>query len=175
MMDAFEAVRTLLAVRRYQDRPVSEAIVRRIVEAGRVTGSGMNQKPWHFVVVLEQGAGLGAAVQPLAELPAVRGEPAIHLARADSQHLPLHGGPQSQPAPRPGQPQRQQRLEPPRPGEQPVLFGFSEASSPSSGGRTVSADDPGRGHWRPFMTPCRFAASPFHRSSRAGTCAPSVR
>ena len=51
MMDAFEAVRTLLAVRRYQDRPVPEAIVRRIVEAGRLTGSGMNQQPWHFVVV----------------------------------------------------------------------------------------------------------------------------
>ena len=51
MMDAFEAVRTLLAVRRYQERPVPEAIVRRIVEAGRLTGSGMNQQPWHFVVV----------------------------------------------------------------------------------------------------------------------------
>lgn len=51
MMDTFEAVRTLLAVRRYQDRPVPEAIVRRIVEAGRLTGSGMNQQPWHFVVV----------------------------------------------------------------------------------------------------------------------------
>jgi len=50
-MDTFEAVRTLLAVRRYQDRPVPEAIVRRIVEAGRLTGSGMNQQPWHFVVV----------------------------------------------------------------------------------------------------------------------------
>jgi hypothetical protein len=44
-------------------------------------------------VVLEQGAGLGTAVQPLAELPAVGGEPAIHLARADAQHLSLHGGP----------------------------------------------------------------------------------
>jgi nitroreductase len=54
MMDAFEAVRTLLAVRRYQDRPVPEAIVRRIVEAGRLTGSGMNQQPWHFVVVQDR-------------------------------------------------------------------------------------------------------------------------
>ena len=53
-MDAFEAVRTLLAVRRYQDRPVPEAIVRRIVEAGRLTGSGMNQQPWHFVVVQDR-------------------------------------------------------------------------------------------------------------------------
>jgi nitroreductase len=52
-MDAFEAVRTLLAVRSYQDKPVPDAVVRRIVEAGRLTGSGMNGQPWHFVVVRE--------------------------------------------------------------------------------------------------------------------------
>ena len=51
MMDVFEAVRTLLAVRSYQDKPVPDAVVRRIVEAGRVTGSGMNGQPWHFIVV----------------------------------------------------------------------------------------------------------------------------
>ena len=50
-MEVFEAVRTLLAVRRYQDRPVPEEVVRRIVEAGRLTGSSMNLQPWTFVVV----------------------------------------------------------------------------------------------------------------------------
>jgi nitroreductase len=50
-MGAFEAIRTLLAVRRYQARAVPEAVVRRIVEAGRLTGSGMNGQPWHFIVV----------------------------------------------------------------------------------------------------------------------------
>jgi nitroreductase len=50
-MDAFEAARTLLAVRSYQDKPVPDAVVRRIVEAGRLTGSGMNRQPWHFIVV----------------------------------------------------------------------------------------------------------------------------
>jgi nitroreductase len=50
-MDAFEAIRTLLAVRSYQDKPVADAVVHRIVEAGRLTGSGMNRQPWHFVVV----------------------------------------------------------------------------------------------------------------------------
>ena len=50
-MDAFEAVRTLLAVRTYQDKPVPDAVVHRIVEAGRLTGSGMNRQPWHFIVV----------------------------------------------------------------------------------------------------------------------------
>ena len=51
MMDAFEAVRTLLAVRNYQDKPVPEASLRRILEAGRLTGSSMNGQPWHFVVI----------------------------------------------------------------------------------------------------------------------------
>ncbi|HEY7543210.1 MAG TPA: nitroreductase family protein [Methylomirabilota bacterium] len=50
-MDVFDAVRTLLAVRSYQDKPIPEAVVRRIVEAGRLTGSGMNRQPWHFIVV----------------------------------------------------------------------------------------------------------------------------
>jgi len=50
-MDVFEAVSTALAVRSYQNKPVSAEVVRRIVEAGRLTGSAMNAQPWHFVVV----------------------------------------------------------------------------------------------------------------------------
>jgi nitroreductase len=53
-MDVIEAIRTLLAVRRYQDRPVPEATVSRILEAGRLTGSAMNRQPWHFVVVQDR-------------------------------------------------------------------------------------------------------------------------
>ena len=53
-MDVFEAVRTLLAVRSYRDTPVPDAVVRRIVEAGRLTGSGMNGQPWHFIVVRDR-------------------------------------------------------------------------------------------------------------------------
>jgi nitroreductase len=50
-MEVFEAVRTVLAVRKYQDKPVPSAIVRRIVEAGRQTASSMNGQPWHFIVI----------------------------------------------------------------------------------------------------------------------------
>jgi nitroreductase len=53
-MEVFDAIRTLLAVRQYQDRPVPEATVQRIVEAARLTGSGMNAQPWHFIVVQER-------------------------------------------------------------------------------------------------------------------------
>jgi len=54
MMEVFDAIRTLLAVRRYQDRAVPDTIVRKIVEAGRLTGSAMNLQPWHFVVVQDR-------------------------------------------------------------------------------------------------------------------------
>lgn len=53
-MEVFEAVRTMLAVRRYQDRPVPEAVLRRVLEAGRLTGSAMNTQPWHFIVVRDR-------------------------------------------------------------------------------------------------------------------------
>jgi nitroreductase len=50
-MDVFEAARTILAVRRYLDRAIPEELVRRIVEAGRLSGSAANKQPWLFVVV----------------------------------------------------------------------------------------------------------------------------
>jgi len=50
-MEVFEAVRTVLAVRNYKETPVPPDLVRRIVEAGRLTGSAMNSQPWHFIVV----------------------------------------------------------------------------------------------------------------------------
>lgn len=53
-MDVFDALRTLLAVRQYQDRPVPDATVQRIVEAARLTGSAMNAQPWHFVVIQDR-------------------------------------------------------------------------------------------------------------------------
>ncbi len=54
-MEAFEAVRTVLAVRTYQDKRVPPEVVRRIIEAGRLTGSSMNRQPWHFIVVEDRG------------------------------------------------------------------------------------------------------------------------
>jgi nitroreductase len=50
-MEVFEAARTVLAVRAYQDKPVPPDLVRRIVEAAWLTGSSINGQPWHFVVV----------------------------------------------------------------------------------------------------------------------------
>ena len=47
----FETVRTVLAVREFDDRPIPADLLNRIVEAGRLTASSMNLQPWHFVVV----------------------------------------------------------------------------------------------------------------------------
>ncbi|HVB14521.1 MAG TPA: nitroreductase family protein [Candidatus Dormibacteraeota bacterium] len=52
--DVFDTVRTVLAVREYQDQDVPADLVQRIVEAGRLTASSMNLQPWHFVVVQQR-------------------------------------------------------------------------------------------------------------------------
>ncbi len=53
-MEVYDAVRTVLAVRKYQDKPVSQVTVRRILDAGRLTASGSNSQPWHFILVQER-------------------------------------------------------------------------------------------------------------------------
>ena len=50
----YEAVRTVLAVREYQDRDIPEDVLRHIVDAGRLTASARNGQPWHFVVVRDR-------------------------------------------------------------------------------------------------------------------------
>ena len=53
----FDAVRTVLAVREYQDKPIPHDVLERIVEAGHLSASASNVQPWHFVVVTDR-AGL---------------------------------------------------------------------------------------------------------------------
>ena len=53
-MEVYEAVRTVLAVRSFQEKAVPPEVIRRIVEAGRLTGSAKNLQPWHFVVVQDR-------------------------------------------------------------------------------------------------------------------------
>ena len=50
----FDVVRTAMAVRQYQDKPVPGDLVIRVVEAGRLTASAGNQQPWHFVAIRER-------------------------------------------------------------------------------------------------------------------------
>lgn len=52
-MEVFDAIRTMLAVRSYEDREIPEQVVLRILEAGRLTGSAMNRQEWDFVLIEE--------------------------------------------------------------------------------------------------------------------------
>ncbi len=53
-MDVTEAIRTVLAVRSYRDEPVPDAVIREILEAGRLTASAGNDQRWDFVVVRDR-------------------------------------------------------------------------------------------------------------------------
>ena len=50
-MEVYEVVRTMLAIRGFRAKPVSDDMVHRVIESARLTGSSMNGQPWHFVVV----------------------------------------------------------------------------------------------------------------------------
>src|SRR5438093_11820806 len=72
--DVFEAIRTLLAVRSDQIKPVPDTVIRRIVDAGRLTVSGMNRQPWHFIVIrdaetLRQLGALASSGPYVAQVP----------------------------------------------------------------------------------------------------------
>jgi nitroreductase len=50
-MDVFDTIRTVLAVREFQDKSVPAEAVRKIVESAWLTASSRNGQPWHFIVV----------------------------------------------------------------------------------------------------------------------------
>jgi nitroreductase len=53
-MDVSEAVRSLRAIRAFENRAVPPPVLDRILEAAHLTASSMNQQPWHFVVVQDR-------------------------------------------------------------------------------------------------------------------------
>src|SRR5690348_6722091 len=54
LMDVFDAIRTVLAVRQFREQAIPEPVVKQIVEAGHLTASASNRQPWHFIVVQNQ-------------------------------------------------------------------------------------------------------------------------
>jgi len=50
-VDTYLAVASKRDWRSYADRPIPEDVVTRILDGGRVAGSGSNKQPWTFVVV----------------------------------------------------------------------------------------------------------------------------
>jgi nitroreductase len=83
----FEAVRTVLAVRQYQDKPIPDEVLSRIVEAGHLSASASNVQPWHFVVVSDR-AGLRELGGLVATGPYIAGAAAaIVVAYEKENHL----------------------------------------------------------------------------------------
>jgi nitroreductase len=60
-MDTFLAIASRREVREYDGRPIADEVVRRILDAGRLSGSAANRQPWRFVLVS------GESQQELAE------------------------------------------------------------------------------------------------------------
>ena len=53
-MDAFECIATKLDVREFSSQNISAEIKSKILEAARLTGSGLNTQHWRFIVVEEK-------------------------------------------------------------------------------------------------------------------------
>jgi len=83
----FETVRTVLAVREYQDKPIPDDVLGRIVEAGHLSASASNVQPWHFVVVTDR-TGLRELGGLVAHGPYIAGAgAAIVVAYEKANHL----------------------------------------------------------------------------------------
>ncbi|MDW8084206.1 MAG: nitroreductase family protein [Candidatus Caldarchaeum sp.] len=50
-MDVFDAIKTRLEVRNYSSEPVPREILKEILEAGRLSPSGLNSQHWRFIIV----------------------------------------------------------------------------------------------------------------------------
>jgi nitroreductase len=50
-MDTLEAIHTRRSVRRYQEKPVPEDLVKKLLAAATAAPSARNQQPWQFVVI----------------------------------------------------------------------------------------------------------------------------
>src|SRR5512139_2905823 len=73
-MDAYQAITSLRSVRQFDlGRPIEEAALHRILQAGRMSGSSKDSQPWWFIVVRDR-ATLAALSQT--------GDYAQHLAGA---------------------------------------------------------------------------------------------
>ena len=53
-MDTFLAIASRRETRSYRPDAVPDDVVRRILEAGRISGSAVNRQPWRFVVVRDR-------------------------------------------------------------------------------------------------------------------------
>ena len=73
-MEVFACVRTRVETREFKPDPVPEAVIRKILEAGRWSPSQRNRQPWHFIAIqhretLQQLGAMAASGSYLADAP----------------------------------------------------------------------------------------------------------
>ena len=53
-MDALEAIHTRRSIRRYQDKPVPEPLIQRILAGAMMAPSARDARPWRFVIITDR-------------------------------------------------------------------------------------------------------------------------
>lgn len=53
-MDILETIKTRRSIRKFENVPVSEELLEKILEAGRWAPSGLNNQPWRFAVIRDR-------------------------------------------------------------------------------------------------------------------------
>ncbi len=53
-MNVYDAIRSKRSIRQFSDRPIRDADLNSILNAGRLAGSSKNNQPWHFIVLRQR-------------------------------------------------------------------------------------------------------------------------
>jgi len=53
-MDVFEAIKERRSIRSYEEKPIEEEKLKRVLEAGRLAPSAANRQEWKFVIVKDR-------------------------------------------------------------------------------------------------------------------------
>jgi nitroreductase len=53
-MDAYETILARRSVRKYKPDPVPRELLERVIDAGRLAPTALNEQPWEFVVITER-------------------------------------------------------------------------------------------------------------------------
>lgn len=74
MNPTLETIYTRRSIRKFEDKPVTKAVIEQIIDAGRMAPSAMNRQPWHFIVVTDKdrieqlSKGIAGAAQKFFDL-----------------------------------------------------------------------------------------------------------
>ena len=50
-MDAIQAILTRRSIRKYKKKPISEKVIKELLEAAMSAPSAGNEQPWHFIII----------------------------------------------------------------------------------------------------------------------------